>query len=275
MKICGHSGNKITLQKLKGKVVLVKEGNIRLKNQAEKQKIYQQLLKNVEVSVPNIISHTDTEIIMDYISNSVNMIEFLEKTNHFGIEWLTHKIKTIMNMFIHNSQLLNVTQQFNDKLQNTLSKCLEKTNDIQLFRCVNNYFNREKFNIVIPVKYCHGDLTLSNMLVNQNNLKLYFIDFLDVYIESPLQDMVKLRQDTYFLWTLKLCDFSFDHNKLVIILNELDYKLDAYFSQFSFYKEYYIPFQVLNLLRIIPYSNDQSVYKFLKKCIYTLIRKND
>ena len=48
--------------------------------------------------------------------------------------------------------------------------------------------------MLIPVGTCHGDLTFSNILFNGNNY--YLIDFLDSFIESPLLDIVKLRQDT-------------------------------------------------------------------------------
>ena len=43
-------------------------------------------------------------------------------------------------------------------------------------------------------------------------MRLYLIDFLDSVIESPLFDIIKIRQDTYFNWTINICDFSFDTN---------------------------------------------------------------
>ena len=41
-------------------------------------------------------------------------------------------------------------------------------------------------------KSCHGDLTYENMIIKQNNL--YFIDFLDGYVDSKLLDISKIFQ---------------------------------------------------------------------------------
>jgi aminoglycoside/choline kinase family phosphotransferase len=54
----------------------------------------------------------------------------------------------------------------------------------------------------LPVGTCHGDFTFSNILFGDN--KIYLLDFLDSFIESPLIDIVKIRQDTCFKWSVML-----------------------------------------------------------------------
>ena len=129
----------------------------------------------------------------------------------------------------------------------------------------------EKMNI--PVGYCHGDLTLSNILINPGNRKLYLIDFLDNFVETPLQDIVKLRQDTYFFWTLSMCNFKFDKIKITNILYHFDKIISQYFQKYNFYK-YYKYFQILNLLRVLQYSKNKKIIESLTKYIYELLDTN-
>ena len=48
---------------------------------------------------------------------------------------------------------------------------------------------------------CHGDLTLSNIIINNNLKKIILIDFLETFNESPLQDICKLIQDLRLYWS--------------------------------------------------------------------------
>ncbi len=65
---------------------------------------------------------------------------------------------------------------------------------------------------MMPVGICHGDLTFSNMLFNGNNY--YLIDFLDSFVESPLLDIVKLRQDSAYLWSQLMYIHDYDKIRL-------------------------------------------------------------
>lgn len=67
----------------------------------------------------------------------------------------------------------------------------------------------------MPVGVCHGDLTFSNILFNGNNY--YLIDFLDSFIEAPLLDIVKIRQDSAHLWSQLMYTKSYDQIRLQIV----------------------------------------------------------
>ena len=54
----------------------------------------------------------------------------------------------------------------------------------------------------MPIGPCHGDLTLANIKITQEN-QLYLFDFLDSFIETPLQDAAKLLQDIDYGWSLR------------------------------------------------------------------------
>jgi hypothetical protein len=123
---------------------------------------------------------------------------------------------------------------------------------------LNSFFYEIDDIIQIPIGYHHGDLTMSNMLFDNN--KIVLIDFLDSFIETPLNDVVKLRQDTRHFWSIGMTKKIYDIIKLKQSFLYLDDKIDCYFRSSKFYQNYYNYFQALNLLRIVPYcSNKKTV----------------
>ena len=77
--------------------------------------------------------------------------------------------------------------------------------------------------IILPIGICHGDLTLSNILCGQN--QLIFIDWLDSFIDTPLIDIAKLRQDTRFYWSLLLYTQPYNKCRIISILEHLDQQI--------------------------------------------------
>ena len=124
----------------------------------------------------------------------------------------------------------------------------------------------------IPLGRCHGDLTLSNILVKPAEKRFGVIDFLDCFMETPLQDMVKVRQDTHYYWTPRFCRTSYDARRLTSVFGYLDKRIDQFFNTFPFYAPYYTPFQALNLLRILPYCDKMSISNLLIKDINKLVK---
>ena len=118
---------------------------------------------------------------------------------------------------------------------------------------------------------CHGDLTLSNILFNGNNY--YLIDFLDSFIETPLMDIVKLRQDTAYLWSPLMYTGTYDVTRLNIICNKIDRDLDKYFSQYEWYRRYYDMFQLLNFFRILQYAKEEKVVSYLKMALNRILSR--
>jgi len=108
--------------------------------------------------------------------------------------------------------------------------------------------------IIVPIGECHGDLTFCNIISGD---KTYFIDFLPCYVESPLCDMVKLRQDTLHGWSSQFIQTR-DEKKW-------DLELDKIFSKYDFYNKYYWLFSFINLLRIVPYAKTKTINKYLDK----------
>lgn len=120
----------------------------------------------------------------------------------------------------------------------------------------------------LPIGICHGDLTFSNVLFTNTNY--YLIDFLDSYVETPLQDIVKIRQDSKFMWSTMMYTKKYDNIRMRFISEYIDKKIDKYFSKYEWYKKYYNIIQMINLLRILPYVKEERVYKFLDNAIREL-----
>lgn len=121
----------------------------------------------------------------------------------------------------------------------------------------------------MPLGTCHGDLTFSNILFNGNNY--YLIDFLDSFIESPLMDLVKIRQDSRYGWSLLMYGREYDAVRMNIISQKIDKEIDEYYSKFDWYRKCYKPMQLMNFLRVLQYAKEERVVDYLKNVIKTLL----
>ena len=102
--------------------------------------------------------------------------------------------------------------------------------------------------IIVPKTFCHGDLTFNNIIFHKN--RLFFIDFLDSYIDSFFCDLVKLKQDLYHLWSLKVQEENTLRNIQIYsyIWKKLSKRYERYINTSGFEI-----LDVVNTLRIEPY----------------------
>lgn len=220
---------------------------------------------------PHIIAtEHDTKgasIKMDYIY-SRNFMEYFESA---GFEQIDYFIQTLIRFIeeelahspiqvipadIVNSKFMSVKKTIaantHIRKDNALASIMEKAE--RLLTGITEWR--------LPVGICHGDLTFSNILFTANTY--YLIDFLDSFIESPLLDIVKIRQDSAHIWSAKLYTKPYDPIRLGIISNKIDTELDTYFQQYSWYNAYYLPLQVLNLLRVLQYAKEDAIVENLE-----------
>ena len=123
-------------------------------------------------------------------------------------------------------------------------------------------------NIEMPIGICHGDLTFSNILFTSN--KFYFIDYLDSFIETPIQDIVKLRQDTKYFWSTMMYNKKYDIVRLNMIFKYIDYKITDYFGNIEEYYKNYDRLQLMNILRILHYVKEEKVRDFVLNILESL-----
>ena len=104
--------------------------------------------------------------------------------------------------------------------------------------------------VILPSGDCHGDLTFNNMIYS--NDKLYTFDLLPSFINSPMLDICKLRQDTEFGWINCYEKISGK------TLKETDTLIHDIFKSHNFYLQHYKKMQALNMLRILPYCYEKK-----------------
>ena len=199
-------------------------------------------------------------ILMDYVY-SKNFIDYFESASKQDIDNLVEKLTAYIDKEFEHSIYKEIgTKIFIEKIESIFSKC-NSDEYSELKNDILNVFENIKGLIAFPVGTCHGDLTFSNILFASNGI--YFIDYLDSFIETPLQDIVKLRQDTKYGWSCLKTDRRFDNIRMKMILKYIDDKIDNHFKDNSYYKKWYGIMQLMNILRILPYSNEEKVKNFV------------
>lgn len=246
----------------------------RLVNQANKQ-IAASTIEYQNIRVPKIFdvvkSADSATIKMEYIY-SRNYIEHFEQAGFEQIKYLIGALKYFIDLEIGKSSMQTVPSNIlTDKMADVARK-VEKNAHLKDDAEAQELVRRSSKvmdsvgDMVLPVGMCHGDLTFSNILFNGNNY--YLIDFLDSFIESPLLDIVKIRQDTAYLWSTLMYNKPFDKVRLSIISEKIDTAIDEYFTEkYSWYRTYYMPLQLMNFLRILQYGHDDKVIAYLKRVI--------
>lgn len=115
----------------------------------------------------------------------------------------------------------------------------------------------------LPVGPTHGDLTLSNVMVASDGSCFGLFDFLDSYLESPLVDIAKLRQDTQFGWSMLMSERRVDRVRLGQILRHTDAIIVDHFRGHEWFNRGIDLIQAINLLRIAPYAKTEGVHRFI------------
>ena len=271
----GHSGYTIDIVREGVNLYVYKRSNdaaksARLLCQATKQEQATQH-QHSGFQTPHILSTiqegNSCSIKMPYIY-SRNFMEYFESA---GFEQIDYFIHTLVR-FIEEELTLSPVQTINTDIINKKFLSVKQTIDANLHIPKNERMTsimaQSKHLLVgqkewkLPIGVCHGDLTFSNILFTANTY--YLIDFLDSFIESPLMDVVKLRQDSAHMWSAKMYAKPYDPIRLRIICDKIDSELDAYFQQYDWYKAYYLPLQVLNLLRVLQYAKEEAVINDLQ-----------
>ena len=283
IEVKGHSGCNIDVVRENNKLYVYKSSNNlgylnRLELQGLKQRdaAFNMDIPGISVPIISEIHKTDSSVTLKmnyvYSKNFVNYFEYA------GFEQITNFINAMRKFLVYeirNSTMGTVKgsvlkEKFVDVKNKTLSNPVLK-NDSEIIAIIDkseHIFNNVK-DMQMPIGKCHGDLTFSNILFSDNNYHL--IDFLDSFVESPLLDIVKLRQDSAYLWSQLMYSGNCDTIRLKIIAKKIDSEIDKFASQFDWYNDNYKIFQLMNFLRILQYAKDTVVINYLKNVINQLL----
>ena len=271
--IAGHSGCQLEI--INNHTILKtttnKDYKARLKTQCEKQILFANMHDNHDkILIPQVLQQywetKDNEKVgfsMPYYYASDFIVFFenatitsIAQTMRILLQFIENNLKdsiyTTINKEIFCNKYDEVAQKINTCKNKSLTLCLDS-----IKKDLHDLPNE----IILPLGRCHGDLTFSNILFS--NDKIILIDFLDNFIETPLQDIVKLRQDTKHKWSVMLYERSYDNTKIAMLLCYLDEMIDKHFMQYEFYRKYYTIFQKINLFRILPYAKDNHIFDYV------------
>lgn len=244
------------------------EYNSRLKKQIEKQISFACDISIDRIVAPHVYSFNFDSRLYSFEMEHIRGQSWLNYLRHASIKQINGFIELIYSYFleiknlqytdnaryispVYRSVLPN--QAIISKLESLYNQSSFKSLISRLIKIVSN--NKT----TIPNGFCHGDLTLSNMIFT--NSGLCFLDFLDSYLDSWLMDIVKLRQDLFYHWCLlanKIDSFR---------LRRIFAYIDNHLSQLYEKSELFNVLEAVNILRIEPYFNDNNlIRKMLSKC---------
>lgn len=243
----------------------------RLRSQALKQQQAHDMLKYVpNIHVPEVHSISDrsdglVDVDMAYIPQP-NLTELLPTISAEDTKWMSESILDFVDILIGNERIAwasfhDVLPKFREKASQTLANMRkmmyssERINNVDaiLSGTISHIQATDLCDVVIPIGFCHGDLNFSNILVHREEKKLYVIDFLDSFVESPLQDLAALRQDTTFGWfALKLGVRNEDTVRTRQFMSFLEGEICKKFRSEKWFAFVDI-FLLWKLVRILPY----------------------
>lgn len=284
IEVKGHSGCNIEIVR-EGNTFYIEKGTHdpryvpRLLAQFEKQQRAYAVCSG-RTRIPQIyhVTHDNDCAVarMEYVY-SQNFIDFFETAGFEEINAFMEHVVEYVESEINASPMQEVSAdvvlaKFKDvQLKIGENQMINHDEEIKtLVTEASNCFNSLPAKLFLPMGQCHGDMTFSNILFNKSNL--YLIDFLDSFIESPLMDIVKLRQDSAFGWSELMFTGKFDQTRLHIISTRIDTYLHTHFSEYEWYRQYYEAFQLMNFLRILQYAKEDKVIQYLKKVITQLLK---
>lgn len=260
----GHSGCQILLCEAEDGETYVRKisssinYNERLLTQKEKQENFRKgLIKVPEVLREGYLSNGLYYFDMEYI-HGITLAEYIKEVE-------VNEIKGIVDVLISSAQSERECrngapspQAFQVKIMD-LKKKLSKLNNGIINEAIELLSAHDWSGIFSSA--CHGDMTLENIIVRNN--ELYLIDFLDSFFDSWIFDLSTILQDVEVLWHYR--EEKIDNNTVIrlIIMRDLIFDRMQELMGEEYIEVYYA--LLLKLIRIYPYTNDELTYDFLNK----------
>ena len=231
--------------------------NKRLDLQVKKQELFSnQVFRNVET--PKVLSKGDSYFDMEYVTGR-SFDEYFSVCSVNDIDFVFDSLCGYFDGLISNAQYYQP--------EVSKKRLLDKINSLETHthHLTDLYHIRQMVSSItmkIPQTFCHGDLTFTNIIFNKN--RLYYIDFLDCFIDAFLCDLIKLKQDLYYHWSLNVQGIK--NLRIRQIYSFLWRKLEKRYSQYVETIEFDV-LDVLNTLRIEPYLTNEDQRLIIKRML--------
>ena len=210
--------------------------------------------------------------IMNYI-NGYSSDLILKNLGVNEIKILREFLKNYFLRLKESTKWEKIERKFFLQKINNVKKNIKQKELLKLFNDNEKYLFKKLNKIeYYPTGICHGDLTLSNMIIK--NDKIYLIDFLNTYKDSIVQDLSKIYQEFILGWSSRFLNGNDIVRSKIICENIVDKK---FFKSFSKEMLTVLEFEIiLTLLRIFPYvkKNDIMTIKWLKESMNKIKKLN-
>ena len=218
--------------------------NSRLLSQADKQVVFgNRIYKNIDA--PKVYDIQKNYFDMEYVAGK-SFEDFFSIASVNDVEFVISTLFDYFDALISTARNIDATKQILDKLDSLK----EKSSYPKYIEFLRKYVEDRR--IIVPHTFCHGDLTFANIIFHKN--RLFFIDFLDCYVDTFLSDLVKLKQDLHHLWAVRNQDVYSNriHQIYQYIWDKLEVRYEPYLN------EGFHILDVINALRIEPYLTSDS-----------------
>ncbi|GAM54717.1 hypothetical protein JCM19231_3805 [Vibrio ishigakensis] len=271
IQAASHSGAKLSLERSDGRFVVIKRIYDSF-DRAEKSLKKQVDFSDIRTGAYKICSIPISSVIREsgYLEFTMPFVDGIggDVITYKGNKSVADSLRVTLNGYLLDTLARGKEEaisgeKFTHKLLDIQSKYFGDSPVV--LQAIDKALELSKQDFIFPIGYCHGDLTLSNIKVTQDN-KLYLFDFLDGFIETPLQDVVKLKQDFD-------CGWSFRHEKQSLALKGRMFCESAYPDMITtisrLYEKEIELLELVNLLRIAPYikESDKVTQDWLDKSL--------
>lgn len=213
--------------------------------------------RNTLYKTPAIYWSLENSFCMEYIQDAVPFPQYVESLSN--IQMYREAYRILSEIFLKWDVAENFDGDlFIDKIYHVITR-LKKIEHIKLAELIEKSI---KPSYQYPSGKYHGDLTMANILFSPSTSIRYLIDFLPGYINSPVLDIVKLKQEYKLHWSSLIMHTGNRYEYFLNILSEL--------CEDTFKEIDTADAEALNLLRILPYVTDINIEKLLIKSIKKL-----
>lgn len=268
-KTRGLSGCKLMLLD-NGKVLRKTSSNVNYNNRLEKQMFKQIEFTNRvflnSIKTPRVVNYGIENKLyffeMDYI-NGDNPYDVFISGSKINLDNFTQYLIKYIEELVKESNIIDC-ENFVSAQNEKLKMLSTRSNYKGLIDYLLNYTSRNRF--FFSESICHGDLTIANMIYSNNYI--YLVDFLDSYLNGPVIDLVKLKQDLYHGWSLLISD-SYSENEVYRARQSSIYVWKCISKMFEHIidSNVFDLIEITNFLRIEPYISQD-----LKPLLHNIIK---
>jgi hypothetical protein len=246
----------------------------RARRNVEKQRLFRPVYTGAaKVDAATVLefeTYSDrAELLMPYIEGMTGHLFPVHATRKIA-HTLSASLSTLIYSELNESREKQIeTILFREKLTSVLALTQDPILR-QLISVCLNVVNDLPSELAFPMGNCHGDLTLSNVILDSAS-GISLIDFLDTYLETPLQDVAKLKQDFVYGWSFRKNPSPLSIKAEILCRNH--FPLAIIQIERMYPKQVHI-LTLMTLARIAPYVRDNVTQEWLVRSLTHCLGKH-